>query len=104
MYYNTKVQERYERWRSKLCSILGVICVLDLLYVLTVIILMLKKNTGTLYNVLIIGIPAGDLLFLGMAVLYSVVIVLGGINLMNIAAHTRDFNHAVSGNFFFSFY
>lgn len=80
--YNTKVEEKYERWRSKLCAILGVICILDFLYVLTVIVLMFKRSTGTLYNVLIFGTPADVLLFFGMAVLYGAVIVLGGINLI----------------------
>ena len=56
--------------------------VLDFLYVLTVIVLMFKRSTGTLYNVLIMGIPADVLLFFGMAILYSAVIILGGINLI----------------------
>ncbi len=80
--YNAKVQERYEKWRSKLCMILGVLSVLDLIYVLSIIILMFKRNTGTLYDVLIIGIPADSLLFLGMVVIFSAVIILGGINLI----------------------
>lgn len=80
--HNTKVQERYVRWRSKLCSVLGVLSALDLLYVLSIIILMFKRNTGTLYNVLIMGLPTDILLFIGMVVIFSAVIVLGSVNLI----------------------
>ncbi|MBR4314433.1 MAG: hypothetical protein IKP66_05935 [Lachnospiraceae bacterium] len=79
---NTKVQERYVRWWSKLCSVLGVLSALDLLYVLSIIILMFKRNKGTLYNVLIMGLPADILLFIGMVVIFSAVIVLGSVNLI----------------------
>lgn len=79
---NTKVQEKYERWRAKLCGVLGILCALDLLYVISIVILMFKRSTGTLYDVLIMGVPADVLLFIGMGVMFSAIIVLGSINLI----------------------
>lgn len=79
---NTRVQERYVRWRSKLCSVLGVLSALDLLYVLSIIILMFKRNMGILSNVLIMDLPVNVLLFFGMIVMFSAIIILGSINLI----------------------